>query len=267
MSDPHTLTVKPRAMAERLGMDQATFARKFGRDWHLTVTEATNLTPHMRRVVFGCPDLDEMRLKPGQSVVLLLPGAGADFIRRHYTIRSIDRTTGLLTIDFVLHGATPGANWARRAKPGDEIDALGPRGHVWLHPEADWHLFAGDETALPAIAAMLEGLKPGDAATALIEVESEAEEQSLTTRATARIIWLHRNGIARPGSARLIEAVAAVAIPKDRVVHAYLAGETSTVRAQRQGLVARGLAKDRISAEGYWRPGRVGGHDHVDDDH
>jgi hypothetical protein len=37
------------------------------------------------------------------------------------------------------------------------------------------------------------------------------------------------------------------------------------VRAQRQGLLARGLTKDRIAAEGYWRPGRVGGHDHVNE--
>jgi NADPH-dependent ferric siderophore reductase len=208
-----------------------------------------------------------MTLKPGQSLVLLLPGAGDDFIRRHYTIRSLDRGARRVAIDFVLHGDTPGANWARHAKPGDEIDALGPRGHVWLHQEADWHLFVGDETALPAIAAMLEGLKPGDSATAIVEVEDKADEQPLASRAEARITWLHRNGPARPGSIALIDALVAVPIPSDRKVHAYLAGETSTVRAQRQGLVARGLAKDRISAEGYWRPGRVGGHDHVDDDH
>ena len=35
------------------------------------------------------------------------------------------------------------------------------------------------------------------------------------------------------------------------------------MRAQRQGLIARGLPKTQIAAEGYWRPGRVGGHDHV----
>jgi NADPH-dependent ferric siderophore reductase len=49
------------------------------------------------------------------------------------------------------------------------------------------------------------------------------------------------------------------------VGHAYTLGETGLVRTLRQGLVARGLAKSQIFAEGYWRPGRVGGHDHVDD--
>jgi NADPH-dependent ferric siderophore reductase len=254
---------RPRSMAERLGMDPAAFARKFGRDWHLAVTAAADLTPHMRRVTFAGADLHDMQLKPGQSVVLLLPQTGGELLRRHYTIRWLDRETRRLAIDFVLHGDSPATAWAQNARPGDEIDMLGPRGHVWLHPEADWHLFAGDETGLPAIAAMLEGLGPGDAATAIVEVENKANEQAISTRADARFIWLHRNGPARPGSRALIDALAATALPEGRQVHAYLAGETSTVRAQRR--TRRAGAKDRISAEGYWRPGRVGGHDHVDD--
>jgi NADPH-dependent ferric siderophore reductase len=264
MNDTGSL-VRPRTMAERLGIDAEKFARKFGRDWHLTVVEAENVTPHMRRVVFSCADIGEIKLKPGQSAVLLLAEEDGDFLKRHYTIRSVDRAARRITFDFVLHGDTPGANWARQAKQGDEIDALGPRGHVWLHPEADWHLFAGDETALPAISAMLEALKPGDLATAIIEVENKAEEQKLVSPANARITWLPRKGRPHPGSKLLIDALTAVAIPNDRKVHAYLAGETSTVRAQRHGLLARGLSRDRISAEGYWRPGRVGSHDHLDD--
>jgi NADPH-dependent ferric siderophore reductase len=255
----------PQTMAERLGMDPANFARKYGRDWHLTVAEAANVTPNMRRVVFSGADLGEMQLKPGQSVVLLLPGAGGELLKRHYTVRVLDRIARRLAIDFVLHGDTPGADWARNVRPGDEVDALGPRGHVWLHPEADWHLFAGDATALPAIAAMLEGLKVSDTATAIVEVENKAEEQELATPSGARIVWLHRNGPPRPESKALIDALAAISLPEDRVVHAYLAGETGTVRAQRRGLIARGLPKQQISAEGYWRPGRIGSHDRVDD--
>ncbi len=47
--------------------------------------------------------------------------------------------------------------------------------------------------------------------------------------------------------------------------HAYIIGETSNVRRQRHALIARGLPRNQISSEGYWRPGRIGGHDHVDD--
>ena len=45
--------------------------------------------------------------------------------------------------------------------------------------------------------------------------------------------------------------------------HAYVIGETSNVRAVRHRLLERGLKREQISAEGYWRPGRIGGHDHV----
>ena len=65
---------------------------------------------------------------------------------------------------------------------------------------------------------------------------------------------------------QLIEAIVNFE-PPPGVGHVYLLGETSTVRAQRQNLVARGFPKDHIFAEGYWRPDRIGGHDHVDDQH
>jgi hypothetical protein len=29
--------------------------------------------------------------------------------------------------------------------------------------------------------------------------------------------------------------------------------------------LAHGMTREQIYAEGYWRPGRVGGHDHVED--
>ena len=47
------------------------------------------------------------------------------------------------------------------------------------------------------------------------------------------------------------------------------AGESSlpNARTMRRELIARGFPKQLISAEGYWRPGRVGGHDHVGDEH
>ncbi|MEI9888448.1 MAG: SIP domain-containing protein [Rhizomicrobium sp.] len=67
----------------------------------------------------------------------------------------------------------------------------------------------------------------------------------------------------RPGPSRILhDAVEAFAFPPGHG-HAYIIGETSNVRAIRQRLIARGLGKDRTSAEGYWRPGRIGGHDHA----
>ncbi len=148
---------------------------------------------------------------------------------------------------------------ARAAKPGDRLNAAGPRGHTYIH-DADWHLFTGDETAIPAIFAMLEGLPQGAKAHAFIEIADDADRQDAPP--DAAIVWLSRGGAA-PGPSRLLgDAVEGFALPAGHG-HAYILGETSSVRAIRQRLIARGLAKDQTCAEGYWRPGRVGGHDHA----
>ena len=69
--------------------------------------------------------------------------------------------------------------WARNAREGDRVDVVGPRGKIPLDPRADWHLFMGDESAMPAILAMTESL-PGDAdAVLVIEVPGPADEQDV----------------------------------------------------------------------------------------
>jgi NADPH-dependent ferric siderophore reductase len=71
-------------------------------------------------------------------------------------------------------------------------------------PAADWYLFAGDETALPAISRILASLPTGCKATAVIEVADKSEEQPLRSAAERDIRWLHRNG-ATAGTTSLIE--------------------------------------------------------------
>jgi NADPH-dependent ferric siderophore reductase len=231
-------------------------ARKGRRAWPLTVVEASSLTPRLTRVRFSGADLDALEYKPGQDVVLEIPHEGG-IARRHYTIRRHE--AGMLDIDFVLHGASPANAWVARAKPGDTLVAVGPRGHTYLR-EADWHLFVGDETCIPAIFAMLETLPPEARGHAILEIAEDADRLALDTPAT--IDWVSRGG-APPGPGRLLaDRVEAFRFPPGRG-QAYVIGETSTVRSIRHRLLERGLAKDQIAAEGYWRPGRVGGHDHV----
>jgi NADPH-dependent ferric siderophore reductase len=77
------------------------------------------------------------------------------------------------------------------------------------------------------------------------------------------LVWLPRAGApAAPSSPALIGAVESFD-PPPGTGHVYLLGETSTIRRQRHALVARGTPKEQIFGEGYWRPGRVGGHDHL----
>ncbi|HXQ47654.1 MAG TPA: siderophore-interacting protein, partial [Caulobacteraceae bacterium] len=120
--------------------------------WRLVVEAGLQITPGVRRLRFSGQGLDAMAWTPGQDLVLNLPTAP----RRHYTIRAL--RDGVLDIDFVLHGHGPAAAWGRDALPGAEIEAVGPRGRTRLAAQADWHLFVGDETCVPAIFAMLEVL-------------------------------------------------------------------------------------------------------------
>jgi NADPH-dependent ferric siderophore reductase len=230
--------------------------------WPLTVVGARDITPRMRRVSLVSETLERFDYRPGQDLVLNLPDDTGGQARRHYTIRSFDPAETRLEIDFVLHGASPATRWARRAAIGDEILAEGPRGRTIVRGPADWRLFAGDETALPGIAAMIEALPAGEHAIAFIEVAGAAEEQPIETAAALDLTWLHRAGPPQAPSLGLMQALTTFQLPSGDG-QACIIGETSTVRAQRQGLIARGFPKDRIAAEGYWRPGRVGGHDHV----
>jgi NADPH-dependent ferric siderophore reductase len=231
------------------------------RVWSLTVFEKMELTPRLTRVRFRGADLDELEWRRGQDLVLELPVPGGN-ARRHYTIAGHSAEARTLDIDFVLHGKSPANDWVRTAKGGDRIDAAGPRGRTTLNMQADWHLFTGDETCVPGILAMLEGLPAHARSFAFIEVESDADKFAFSPPAGTELTWIVRGGAPRGAETPLLAALEAFALPAGRG-HAYTIGETSMVRALRHHLIARGFTKDQISAEGYWRPGRIGGHDHV----
>ena len=227
---------------------------------HLEVTGAQPLTPHMHRLELTAPELEGFGYAPGQDVMLLVAAEGNRPVRRRYTIRHLDPARKLLTLDVVRHGDGPGERWIRSARPGDRIEGIGPRGKVTTAPDADWHLFMGDESALPAIFAMTESL-PGDSvATAVIEVPEAADEQDLSAPARARLTWLHRLG-GRPGEPAELAAEAAEVELLPGRGHAYLMGEARVVLALREVLTGRGLAADQISPKAYWGRGRAnGGH-------
>ena len=161
---------------------------------HFEVASTTMLTPHLQRLELTAPELDGFSYAPGQDVMLLVAADGRKPVRRRYTIRSFSRADQRLTLDVVLHGDGPGERWVRSAAPGDRIEGIGPRGKVFPSPEADWHLFMGDEAAMPAILAMTESL-PGDSeATLVLEVPDAADEQDVAAAARTRVSWLHRLG-------------------------------------------------------------------------
>jgi NADPH-dependent ferric siderophore reductase len=231
--------------------------------WELTVIEAFDVTPRMRRVVFT-GELDAMTYAPGQALVLAMPLPEGGTGRRDYTIRELDKSAGRLSMDFVLHGDTPSPNWARRVQAGDRMLARGPRGRTVFNPAADWHLFCGDETCLPAILHMLETIDPNTRVHVFLEIDGPDDHQPVPSAFASSVTWIHRNG-QKPGPSSLLLDQLADFTPPEGRGHAYLIGETSNVRAQRHHVIGWGFSREQISSEGYWRPGRIGGHDHVDD--
>jgi NADPH-dependent ferric siderophore reductase len=224
--------------------------------WQLRVAGTTALTPAMRRISFDGPNLADLRHDPGQDLMFAIPAVDGRTFRRRYTIRNVDRDRGRLAVDFVLHGDGPGARWAAGASEGDAIEAIGPRGKIVVDPEADWHLFIGDESALPVTAAMIESLRSGSRALALIEVDGPPDEQTITPAAgvTLEVHWAHR-GQSEPGRSDLLtEALAALTLPGG-AGHAYLNGEMKAVARLRAALVERGMAPSSVSAKPYWRHG------------
>ncbi len=216
--------------------------------WDLEVLENTQLTPSMRRIRCTAPGLADLSYLPGQDVMLTVPTAAGPSFRRRYTIRSFDPDIPAVAFDMVLHGDGPAAAWAASAQPGSRIEGIGPRGKITVDPDADWHLFAGDDSALPASLAMAASVLDGhgsdaDRALVILEVDGPADEQRAHT-ADGREVpvrWLHRAGGDPASAAQLVAAVAAVPLLPGHG-HAYLAGELGVVAAMRQALLARGMA-------------------------
>lgn len=245
----------------------------------LEVVRTERIGPHLVRVVAGGPELTAFPDTPftDRYVKILFPVPGVEYpepfdmdvIRRDlpreqwprsrtYTVRDLDHARGELTIDFVHHGDSGLAGpWAAAAQPGDRLRLAGPGGAYAPDPEADWHLLVGDEAALPAIGAALARIPAGRLAHVLVQVDAAADELPLDTPADLRLQWLHRVGGDGPeGAGQLLEAVRALEFPPGKV-HAFVHGEAAEVREVRRHLIGeRGVAREALSASGYWRRGR-----------
>lgn len=228
-----------------------------------------------------------------------MPGEQRPVIRT-YTVRAVRPECAELDVDVVLHGvddghAGPAASWAAAAVPGDRIVLLGPDrpgsgrpwGVEWAPPAAARSLLlAGDETAVPAVCAILESLGNGPrSVTALLEVPEAGDAMDVALPAGGTLRWLPRDGA--PRGSRLVPAVHAAlcelgiastpAAPPEDVgdellwevpdatsanggaasgCYAWLAGEAGVVRTLRRRLVGDlGVPRGAVAFMGYWRQG------------
>ncbi len=243
----------------------------------MTVLRSEWLTPRVLRVVLGGGSFTDNGFTDSY-VKLMFPRPGVEYpesldldlirrefpreqwpVTRTYTVRAFDPDTGELTIDFVTHGDEGiAAPWAQAARPGDEVIVRGPGGAYSPDPAADWHLFVGDESAIPAIAAALEALAPDVPALVFLQVADEAEVQKLAGPADVELTWLFRSDFPSPDAAgeALVERVRSLEF-RPGAVHAFVHGEAGFVADLRRHLIGeRGVARDMLSVSGYWRRGK-----------
>jgi len=224
------------------------------RTFPLVVASVEDVTPHMRRIQLTGPSLEAFEYFPGQDLALGIVRDDGSIIRRRYTIRRFDPGRRLLDLEFVMHGDGPGIRWAQAARIGLSIEAIGPRGKIGLVPDANWHLFAGDATALPGAFAMMEALPAGVRASAYLQVSDYGEGQPVSGDTNKTVTWRYESVDEAPDS--LVAAVSAPGFSPDGG-HAYLAGEAALVSALKAALLAGGWAADQVSAKAYWNHGRA----------
>ncbi|AIV40310.1 MULTISPECIES: siderophore-interacting protein [unclassified Curtobacterium] len=296
------------------------------RVFSVRVAAVSALTPSFVRVTLtgdALADFSAVGLDQRIKVVLPIPGHGftdlpdgddwygawralPDAERnplRTYTVRSFRPDARELDIDFVAHGDTgPASRWVSACRVGDELRIVGPAvpsspaelpsGAAEFAPgSATRILLAGDETAAPAICAILEALDVATVGHVFIEVPTDADRLPVTAPAGVEVRWIARNGASHgvrmtdqvhAWAAEVTTGAASVAEPvrgavdladvdvdeqvlwdvpaalDERPVYAWIAGEAGCVKELRRHLV-RGVGLDRrqVAFMGYWRHGKA----------
>lgn len=244
-----------------------------------TVKQARHLTPRMVRVTFTGPELESFGWNgPAAHIKLIFPsetglptaaaavaaGEPARPTMRTYTPRRFDAAARELDVDFVLHGEGPASAWASQATVGQTLTIAGPGRNYVIDPRVDWFVLAGDDSAIPAISTILEGLPSSALATVLLEVVDASEEQEIHSTGKASITWLHRGEDPTQAGALLEKHIRALELPSG-AGRVYVACEASAMRRIRRHLLAeRSLHRDHVVTRGYWRLGET---DHPDGDY
>jgi len=290
-----------------------------------SVDSVVRLSPSFARITFAGPDLADVGT-PGhvldQRIKLIFPsalgglpdisGRGADWYQawlavpeesrgsmRTYSIRElvVDGGDTKVVVDFVLHldpaSSGPASTWANAARAGDEVMIVAPRrgfiedvGIEFDPRDARSILLAGDETAAPAIARILEDAHPATRGIAFIEIPDVDDILSIAAPEGVELQWLPRAGVAHgekllpavldylgtavagsisdtgteellwetPTFSGLGEEIAEARGPSER--YYWIAGESGVVTTLRRHLV-KGLGIDRfqVAFMGYWRKG------------
>lgn len=245
----------------------------------LSVQSVTDLTPGMRRIVLAGESIngysigeldipgvisegfdDDVRLifpdpSTGELPEIQLDESGCPLwqppltdLFRTYTVRAFDATAGTMTIDFARHTAGLAENWSKTAQPGDLLHVAGPKSSAPLPTHAEWIMFAGDDTALPAIARALEELPAGMSAVVIAQIKEKNHALELASAGEVTVHWVVDEDFG--------EACFTVDLPNEfspETGYLWAAGEANALRKVRAFAKEYCFAKENTEFVGYWR--------------
>jgi NADPH-dependent ferric siderophore reductase len=202
------------------------------------------------------------RLPSGEVVLPVWNGnefldeEGGRPIIRTLTPLAFDAEQLELDVEIVLHGDGPLSTWGGQARPGDGAAISGTGRGYDIDQAARSFLLAGDESALPAIAMLLDVLPDTADVVAYVEVAEPSGRRELGTRRDLAVTWRDLATAAPPGSAVLTAVTTATFGPDVRV---WAAGEAAAMQRLRRHLFDdRWLSRSQAVVRGYWKHGRQG---------
>lgn len=240
------------------------------------VRRTREVSPRLVGVTLGGDELAGFELtEPAASVRVLLATRGEsepeiptwngnEFLRadgrrptiRTFTPRRFDAAARELDVEVVVHEEGAASDWATHARPGDRVAVSGPGRGYPVDPAGTAWTLAGDETAIPAIAQLLEHLPAAATLSVHVEIATPQARLALPEHPGAVVEWHEAVAGAPPGSA-LVAALDAHPIADDEQV--WVAGEAAAVqRIRRRLFEERGVPRSRTTIRGYWKHGRAG---------
>lgn len=231
--------------------------RPIYRTFDTIVRRVEDVTPRMRRITLhGASLIDFESDRPGQWVKLFFDhtDTGRAFTIRHWLPKSRE-----LVIDIVRHEHGIAGEWIAQAKPGMTVRVAGPRSDFRYEDGRQIFLF-GDETALPAISAIVEDLPAAARAVVVIECVDHGVQLAVPSKATVNWSWIN----ADPDQpSRHLSAYSRQLTLSPETSQIWVGCECSGASEMRAQFRELGFDKASLHASGYWKKGTV---EHVDGD-
>lgn len=249
-------------------------------DAALIVVDLTEVEPYVRvtgelitrpaldgHPAYGDPDITDW-LAPNTAFRVLVaplggngsPGGEGDgspggeaLVSRLYTVREADAATERIVFDVLRHpGRSPMMAWLDAVRIGDVVPIIGPRPHVVPDPDAHDHALLADETAVPALFAILRQWRAGDTGVAYVQTEHTAILDELPAPAGVRIEPVG----GRQGDGSLFAALRAHRFRPGVTPGIWAAGEREEMRSIKTYVLDElGFSRDKQRLPAYWHRG------------